>query len=428
MVAGTRERDFEVATVENLAHSPRVHVPIAVGIFYPADPFGYIPSGINAVIRGILKWAPADLDYTLFGATSDPLERPVGRELRAPLGERLCRFVPLVAADASGSRAWIPLTVRHALALSRRMRSAALRELAILDFHRVEPLALFSKDARPKNVMLHQDMHVIRSADSDIGWRHAAWLYECIEPRLLARADRVFCVRRTAVERYREGDPGAAEKYRFISTSVDTSVFRPLTSPDERRAHRQRVASRFGSPAELLVWVGRLDRQKDPVLLLEAMRCLADARPSVHLLVVGDGTLRSDVERRIRELGLRERVTLLGSCAPGEIAELLQAADLFVLSSAYEGMPIAVLEALAVGVPVVATDVGEIRSVVRDGVNGFLAPRSRRDLARCASEALDRRAALRGEPCERSVKPYAAQRVLGEIYDNHRSQASHSVQ
>ena len=63
-----------------------------IAILYPSDPAGNAPSGIDSVIRGILKWAPPDLEYTLLGATTDPVARPVGIEVGVKLGQREVRF------------------------------------------------------------------------------------------------------------------------------------------------------------------------------------------------------------------------------------------------------------------------------------------------------------------------------------------------
>ncbi|MBN1239523.1 MAG: glycosyltransferase family 4 protein [Gammaproteobacteria bacterium] len=407
------------------ASSPSPARPLRVGIFYHADPVGHVPGGIETVIRGVLKWAPDDIEYTLYGATSDPVRRPVGRKLEVPLGDKLVRYVPMVSLDPSAARQLVPLTIRYMHALRRYQRSGALHGLDVLDFHRIEALTLFRGDARPKNVMIHQDMEVIRNKDCDIGWRHAPWLYEYIEPRLFRLVSRVFCVRRSAVERYRRIYPDLADRFAFLPTWVDPSFFRPLADEERRRAHRRSVADSVGAPptSRFIVTVGRLDRQKDPLLLLEAVKRVADVHPDVHLLIVGDGTLRPEVEARIRALGLGAHVTLVGTAPAERIRELLQASDVFALSSAYEGMPIAVLEALASGVPVVTTDVGEVRLVVRDGVSGFVVPeRTPEALANGMAEALARLDTMLGAPCVAAVSEYVPDRVLSQVYQHHRGQ------
>jgi glycosyltransferase involved in cell wall biosynthesis len=399
---------------------------VRVAILYPSDPAGSVPSGIDAFIRGILKWSPPDLSYVLFGASSDATARPVGRAADLQLGDRKLRYVPIVSVDPKGTRSRVPLTVRYLWALREYLRRGELRSFDALDFHRIEPVSLFTRDARPKNLFLHQDMTVIRDPNSDIMWRHAPWLYEAIERRLMSSVEVVLCVRRSAIERYARAQPRAARKFHFVPTWVDGAFFKPCESVEQRAAIRATLTERLGIPGAgtLLAFVGRLDRQKDPLLLLAAFHVAARALPELHLLILGDGLLRARLQEEIVSRGLQGRVTLLGVQPAAAIREVLQVSDLFVLSSAYEGMPIAALEALATGVPVVSTRVGEMPNIVQNGVNGFLSDdRAPASLALALRRALEASVSLRGRPCVDSVLPYQPQNVLGRIYEIHRSQA-----
>jgi glycosyltransferase involved in cell wall biosynthesis len=384
-----------------------------------------VPSGIDTFVRGILNFAPDDLDYTLFGATSDPHARPVGVEAEVVLGRRAIRYLPVVRMDPTAARGRVPLIVRYMWSLSRLVRAGALRAFDILDFHRVEPVLLFRRDRRPANLLLHQDMSVLRSGDSDIMWRHAPWLYEAIERRLFDRLDRIYAVRQTAVERYIGLYPQFQRKFVFLPTWVDNTIFRP-EDPVSRADLKAQILVELGVSDDrtLLIFVGRLDHQKDPLLLLTAFGESLAKLPGIHLVIVGDGDMRSTVVAAIADANLSGRVSLLGVKGPAEIARLLRGCDLFLLSSAYEGMPIAVLEALASGLPVVSTDVGEIRLVVRSGDNGMISVgRTAPDLAAAIVNAVGLLGSLRGKPCVRSIQPYLPQKILGVMYDNHRQQA-----
>jgi glycosyltransferase involved in cell wall biosynthesis len=397
-------------------------VTTRIGIFYPSDPAGHVPSGIDSFVRGILQWAPPDLEYTLFGATSDATARPVGRETAVRLGNREIRYLPLVSVDPTAARSFIPLTVQYMRALHKMLPTERITALDILDFHRIEPSYLFRHDPRPKNMLLHQDMSVIRDKNSDIKWRHFPWLYESIERGLFNRLDRIFCVRQSAVERYSELYPTLADKFAFVPTWVDTSIYGPGGADDRDAARRQ---LQLGPVTKLLVFVGRLDRQKNPLLLLEAFRLAVQQQGDLRLILIGDGILRPQLEGQVNSNGLQGLVRLTGALSRPQIASMLRAADLFVMSSGYEGMPIAVLEALATGLPVVSTDVGELRRVVQDGVTGYLSlghtPAALADAMVQALRSLDE---MRGAPCESSVTPYHPEKVLGLIYENHLRQAA----
>jgi glycosyltransferase involved in cell wall biosynthesis len=161
------------------------------------------------------------------------------------------------------------------------------------------------------------------------------------------------------------------------------------------------------------------------MLLLDAVSLARTREPNLHLIVIGDGALRSQVEEKIGVAGIAGHVHLLGALPRPRIAELLRASDLFVLSSAYEGMPIAVLEALATGLPVVSTDVGEIRRVVKEGINGAICfDRTPAAMAEAIVGARTKIDLMRGAPCADSVKQYGPGPVLGLLYQHHRAQAA----
>ncbi|HEU5490191.1 MAG TPA: glycosyltransferase family 4 protein [Gaiellaceae bacterium] len=133
---------------------------------------------------------------------------------------------------------------------------------------------------------------------------------------------------------------------------------------------REELRSELGVDGNVLVFAGRLGPQKALGVLLEAV---VDV-PDVTLVVAGDGPERAAFEATTRGLGLDERVSFLGAVPRERVLRLFGAADASVLSSAWENFPHTVVEALAVGCPVIATAVGGVPEVVRDGENGLLVP------------------------------------------------------
>jgi colanic acid/amylovoran biosynthesis glycosyltransferase len=121
-----------------------------------------------------------------------------------------------------------------------------------------------------------------------------------------------------------------------------------------------------------LVCVARLAEEKAHLLLLEAAAALAAGGERFRLLFVGDGPLRGALEKRIAELGLGGRVEITGLVSPAEVQRHVSAARAFVLASLTEGLPVSIMEALALGRPVVATNVGAIAELVRPQETGWL--------------------------------------------------------
>jgi glycosyltransferase involved in cell wall biosynthesis len=116
--------------------------------------------------------------------------------------------------------------------------------------------------------------------------------------------------------------------------------------------------------------VGRLSEPKDHKTLLKALKIVNEIRDDFHLTIVGDGELRPFFEKTVKEMKIENHVSLLGS--RDDIPQILSTFDIFVLSSKREGLPIALLEAMACGKPVIVTKVGGIPEVIIDGNNGIL--------------------------------------------------------
>lgn len=123
-----------------------------------------------------------------------------------------------------------------------------------------------------------------------------------------------------------------------------------------------------------LVCVGRLTSQKAPLLLVEALGRLAAEGVEGSLLLVGDGELRGEIENWIQELGLHDRVEITGYLTGPEVRERLLDARALVLPSYAEGLPVVIMEALALARPVISTYVAGIPELVRPGINGWLVP------------------------------------------------------
>jgi glycosyltransferase involved in cell wall biosynthesis len=146
------------------------------------------------------------------------------------------------------------------------------------------------------------------------------------------------------------------------------SVLPNPAPPIPELPERNELRRELDLEGDVVVFAGRLGPQKAVGVLLEALTGVA----GVSLVVAGDGPEREELERRASELGLDGRVRFLGSVPRDAVLRLFHAADASVLPSAWENFPHTVVESLAVGCPVIATAVGGVPEVVRDGENGLL--------------------------------------------------------
>lgn len=164
-----------------------------------------------------------------------------------------------------------------------------------------------------------------------------------------------------------------------------------LGNPSIQRRKRARSKLGLEEDQNVLVTIGRQDFQKGQRYLLEAMAKLVTTRPHLVLLVAGrSGDVSGELESLRNRLGLQDRVHFLGHRE--DVPEILAAADLFVFPSFYEGLPGAVVEAMALGLPIVASDIEPVRETVEEGRNAILVrPASPVALAKAIEHILENR-------------------------------------
>jgi len=158
------------------------------------------------------------------------------------------------------------------------------------------------------------------------------------------------------------------DRIRVIENGIDITRFDGSAPATTRRAIRRSLGIPDG--AVMVISVGRLFPVKNHDLMLSAFREIARGGTDVRLVLVGDGPERAHLEEKTRRYGLGEVVRFLGERP--DVPSLLGGADLFVLTSHSEGLSIAIMEAMAAGLPVVATDVGDSHVLVQDGTTGYL--------------------------------------------------------
>lgn len=151
------------------------------------------------------------------------------------------------------------------------------------------------------------------------------------------------------------------EKVEVIHCGIDTSFFTPIKKPQPKKDN-------------IILSVGRLSSVKGFAYLTFACSILKQRRNSFHCMIIGEGEERHELEELIRIHGLDEVVQLLGAKPQSEIIKYHQRARLFVLPSVFESMGVATMEAMACGLPVIATEVWGVPELVEDGKNGFLVP------------------------------------------------------
>lgn len=199
--------------------------------------------------------------------------------------------------------------------------------------------------------------------------RAARYLYRTIEQIGGRNCNAVVCLN--------ENDRNIAERELGISRNclhVIPNCVDPIHFAKASSAERHAIRNELKIPVDvpIVTMVGRLWRQKSPQTFVEAAARLIKNGSRAHFVVIGDGELRTGLEDIIHENNVTTQLHLLGWRS--DVPRILAASDLFVLPSLWEGMPLAILEAMASHLPCIVSDIPGNRDLVADGKNGFLFP------------------------------------------------------
>jgi glycosyltransferase involved in cell wall biosynthesis len=386
-------------------------------IVLPADPAAMRIGGIASFVRSFVRFAPDDFDVAMIGVSAD---LPARRWSTVEFEGRPMRFFPVLAAD-TGRRSRIPLALRFAWGLARHGQPDGL-DGSILQFHRPGTDLVLRGAGAARLRFVHLTTGDLTQAGSESRWRLLGPVLGRIERDSLARMDQVYVVNAAAAEAYRQRWPEVARRIGFLPNFYDETIFKPL--PETRRRElRSDILSTLGLPEDVRVvlFCGRLDGQKDPGLLVEAFVGLRSRAPGVALVIAGAGALESAVREGVRERGLEPDVRLLGTQPRDRLNELMNIGDLLALTSRFETGPTVGYEALATGLPVVTTPVGEVARIVRDtGAGRVVTDREPATLAAAMADVLREDIGRMRSRAVSAAAPFGARTVLEPIYAWHR--------
>ncbi len=383
-------------------------------IFYQFNPWHSTIGGIQTVIHSFIKYAPTDFNVRLVGTGVDP-STPLGKWHEAELDGRRLNFFPLLHLPNDNVRGLVPTTVKYTLALLKHRFSSDF-----MHFHRLEPALAALTWSSDKTLFIHNDIHkqVANAGDGkSILWQRFPQAYFLLERLLVGQFEQILSCNSKSVDFYRQRYPDVAQRVAYIQNTVDNDIFYPLPSED-RDYKRSLLAQQLGlaETTRFILFAGRLHPQKDPLLLVRSIAVLQE--PDTHLLIAGDGELAGDVRSIIHQLQLTNRVTMLGPVKQAELADLHRLSSVFVLTSAYEGLPLVVLEALACGTPIVTTRCGETPNLLSPGSGVVCEASTPTAIAAALRQVLHHPQQYPSSACIQAAKPFDASSVVSSIYSN----------
>lgn len=381
-------------------------------IFYQFNPWSPTIGGIQTIIRTFIKYAPSEFELRLVGTEEDP-HLPIGKWRETELAGKVLHFMPLIRVQKDNYSNLIPTTVKYTAALLGRYFASDF-----MHFHRLEPTLATRYWSGDKTLFVHNDIQKqieARSTKNANLWQQFPVGYFALERLLVGQFTQIISCNSASVGHYQQRYPNVASRVSFLKNTVDNDIFYPLTI-SERSEGRRNLAKELGLPSHkrFILFAGRLHSQKDPVLLIRSIAALND--PNVHLLIVGEGDLEDEVRSEICRLKLSEQVTMLGCLNSLELAQLHRICSVLVLTSAYEGLPLVVLEALACGTPVVTTDCGETPNLLSAESGIVCKERTPVAVANALRQVLLHPQDYPIEACVRSAQPYSASTVVADVY------------
>lgn len=341
--------------------------------------------GQSVFIRNLIPCLKVDVKVVGTTSGSEALGKWQRRSLRGVAYD----FMPVARMPPPGRAPFVPLRLTSCLGVAI-FRRRILRAGDVMYVHSPEMGLPLGVGPHRKPIVTHLHGAANPLTVSRYTWARTAtlrYLYRALQRRVINASALVLSVDEKGLQLAKTSlSVDSHTRLALMPICVDTSLFHPGDKASAR--------SKLGLPplTPLLLFVGRLEQAKGTERLVEAFAELAARRDSLSLALIGDGSQRSAMIDQARRAGVEHRVLFAGWVDHDSLPSWFQAADALLLPSEYEGLPTAVVEALACATPVVATAVGGLPGLIKEGENGLLLNvRTPEALVAATERALDQR-------------------------------------
>jgi len=335
-------------------------------ILHQFNPSGSRVGGIGKYILSFIKNAPNECDIKLIGVSKS--KDDLFKWKKISISGRFVDFYPICAVRDENVKSYIPLTIRYVLALVKAKMKISFD--GALFMQRPEYIIPFLGTKQGKFLIIHTDLErQLDRSSSEVIWARLPRIYKFMLKQLLEKFSHVFSVNSDSVDFIKKLSPQGYDRVSFSPTWAEGEYFfRP--SDHLIKLHRTEISVKYNisKSQKWLLFIGRFQQTKNIEMLIDSIYMMKD----VCLLMAGDGNQRSEIMKIVKLKGLEYRVVFLGNVPHKEINRYIYCSDAYVSCSFYEGMSIALLEALQSGTPVVTTPTGESARIVKNGVNGIV--------------------------------------------------------
>lgn len=343
----------------------------SVTIIEQTDPTNLTSGGIDTIIHDFIKFS-SQTQFSVVGGTSNRTVR-LGKWMKVSAAGVQIDFLPVCRIDKENRKSVrIPDSFKVALGVLRHFHKIDRGNIHV---HRIELGFIFTfLRRRHMTQFLHNNSTGLLSPKSDSLWRYMSAVYRLVERWTLVRADVVVL--------FNKGDSS-----RINAIAPALVVAETWFDPEHFTVRNEQISA---STVDIC-WVGRFESQKDPLLAIDVLAELhLLGHSDATLTMVGTGSLMPNAIARAKELGVTGFVNFHGLIPRSQVASILKNRSLLLMTSHYEGSPTVLVEAAAIGLPVVGTVESDPDGVIISGRTGEIRPqRDARELATCVLQALN---------------------------------------
>ncbi|MFV1975488.1 MAG: glycosyltransferase [Candidatus Scalindua sp.] len=384
----------------------------SIAIFNQFDPRGDRVGGIGKYILSFITNAPSDITFQIIGVTKDRSE--LFKWERINISGKYVDFYPVCVVRNENIKGYLPVTLKYVYGVFRaRFKTQFSR---ILFMQRLEYAIPLSGHNYKKYLVLHNDLErQLCSGDSEVLWAKFPYVFKFFLHLLLPKFSHIYSVNSNTISFVESLLPNLKNNISFSPTWAEKKLF--FNVKEEIKLDWRTAIGQKHNIEDFnywLIFVGRFQKQKNIELLVEALGMLSG---DVALLLAGTGEDYEKIESMIMALNLSHRSVFLGNVPHHELQKYLSASDAYVSTSYFEGMSVALLEALQCGTPVITTPTGESKRIVINGINGIVTNGWEVDEFVAAVNSV---LSFRGDvekQCIESVSKYSAHSVIPAILD-----------
>jgi glycosyltransferase involved in cell wall biosynthesis len=309
--------------------------------------------------------------------------------------------------DYIQTQEYVTSTNKFLVSLFMNSLKVNLPKDALIHAHRPDHLAAFTLfNNRPSIITIHGQQALTINIRKGKLVRN---IYKVLEKVAVRRAKALIAVDPKTKEFYEKLHPKHKHKIHVIPTGVNTDLFMPLGYGNTRED--------LGilNDDKVIIYVGRIEPPKKIQDIIKAVQILIEEDPKYKLILVGDGVQMEEMKELVKSRSLQNNIQFLGVRKSTELPQLYSASNVSILLSGNEGSPLSVKESLACGVPVVANDVGDIKSVIKDDFNGFVVDDQNTVEIVSAIKTAIKNSQLMKQNCIESIHPFTIQTVSNDI-------------